>query len=92
MQKKMEALQEELDQKEIEVSGGGGAVKVTISLTQEVRKIDLDPELLKEEKSMIEEALVEAIKEANARAKQLNEEAMNELSAGLQLPGMPGLF
>ena len=92
MQKRMETLQSELAAKEIEVSSGGGAVKVRVSLSQEVRGIELDPELLKEPKQIIEESLLEALREALEQARQQNEAAVNELTQSLQVPGMPSLF
>ncbi|MBN2069212.1 MAG: YbaB/EbfC family nucleoid-associated protein [Opitutales bacterium] len=88
IQKKMEALQAELAEKEIEVSSGGGAVTVKVSLQQEVRAISLDPEFLKEEKSFIEETIVEAVREAIAASKTQSEEAMSEITSGFSMPGM----
>lgn len=88
IQKKMEALQAELAEKEIEVSSGGGAVTVKVSLQQEVRAISLDPEFLKEEKSFIEETIVEAVREAIAASKAQSEEAMSEITSGFSMPGM----
>jgi len=88
IQKKMEALQAELAEKEIEVSSGGGAVTVKVSLQQEVRAISLDPEFLKEEKSFVEETIVEAVREAIAASKTQSEEAMSEITSGFSMPGM----
>jgi len=92
MQKRMEALQEELAAQEIEVSSGGGAVKVRVSLSQELRGIDIDPDLLKESRTIVEETLLEALKEALGQAKERNEAAVNEITRSFQVPGMPSLF
>lgn len=92
MQKKMEALQEELGKREIEISAGGGAVTVKVSLQQEVLGIRMDEEFLKEEASVVEETVLEAVRSALQRSKEMSEEAMNELSQSLQIPGMPSLF
>jgi DNA-binding YbaB/EbfC family protein len=90
MQKKMTALQEELGQQELEVSSGGGAVTVTISLQSEVKAIKLDPEFLKEDAQFIEETILEAVQDALKQAGAKNEEAMQAVTAEFQMPGMPG--
>lgn len=90
MQKKIEALQAEMADKTLEVSSGGGAVKVVVTLQQEVRSISLDAEFLKEDRELIEETLTEAVREAIAKSKAQYEEAMSEVTAGMG--GMPGLM
>ena len=92
MQKKLEAVQAELAEKTIDVSSGGGAVTVTITLQQEVRAVKFDPEFLKEDAEVVEEAVTEAMREAVAKSKQLNEEAVAEVTQSMQMPGLPGLF
>lgn len=92
MQKKMQELQAQLDETEIEVSSGGGAISVTISLGQEIRVLKIDPEFLKEEPALIEETLLEGIRAALTRSKEQSEAAMNELAEGLKVPGLPSLF
>ncbi len=88
MQKKMEALQEELAERELEVSAGGGAVKIVISGQSEFKAISLDPEFLKEDAEFVEETLLEAVREASRQAKELNEEEMGKITQGMQMPGL----
>jgi len=88
MQKKMEALQEELAQKEIEVTSGGGAIKIVITGQSELKSLKLDPEFLKEETDFVEETLLAALQEANQKAKEVYEGAMGELSGGMSIPGL----
>ena len=92
MQKKMQELQDQLAEQEIEVTSGGGAIKVTVTLQQEIRAILLDDEFLKEDKAFVEETLLEGVKAALDQAKEKSEAAMNELAEGMQVPGMPSLF
>ena len=92
MQKKMQELQDQLAEQEIEVTSGGGAIKVTVTLQQEIRAIVLDDEFLKEDKAFVEETLLEGVKAALDQAKEKSEAAMNELAEGMQVPGMPSLF
>lgn len=88
MQKKMEALNQELSSKTIEVSSGGGAVLVTVSLQQEIKALKLDPEFLKEEPQVVEETILEALREALTKSKDQQQAAMSEITAGFGLPGM----
>lgn len=88
MQKKIESLQKELSEKEIEVSSGGGAVVISISANSEFRSIKLDPEFLKEEASLIEETLLGAVQEACAKAKELNDAEMGKATEGFNMPGL----
>jgi nucleoid-associated protein EbfC len=88
MQKKMEALTQELSQKDIEISAAGGAVKVRMSLQQELKGIVIDPEFLKEEALVVQDTIAGAVREALAKSKAESQKAMNEITAGLSLPGM----
>ncbi len=88
MQKKMEALQEELALREIEISSGGGAVKIKVNGQQEVMAVTLDEEFLKEDKEFVEETILNAIQEALAKAKETNEEEMGKITGGLNFPGL----
>ncbi len=88
MQKRIEALQNELAERELEVSGGGGAVVIKITASGEFRSLSIDPELLKEEASLVEETVLQAVKEASAQAKTLHEEEMGKATEGMSLPGL----
>ena len=89
MQKKMAVLQEELAQQELEVSSGGGAVTVTVSLQSEVKAIKLDPEFLKEDAALVEESILEAVRDALKQAGAKSEAAMEAITAEFQVPGLP---
>lgn len=88
MQQQMDALQEELAERELDVSSGGGAVEVKVNCQGEFLALKLDPEFLKEDASFVEETILEAVKEAAAKAKSTSEEEMGKLTAGVGLPGM----
>jgi nucleoid-associated protein EbfC len=88
MQKKMEELTQELSQKEIEVSSGGGAVVVKITLQQELKSIKIDPEFLKEEASVVQDTITEAVKSALEQSRKQSQEAMSSITAGINLPGL----
>ncbi|MFA5257859.1 MAG: YbaB/EbfC family nucleoid-associated protein [Opitutales bacterium] len=88
MQKRMEVLNQELSHKEIEVSSGGGAVVVKMTLQQELKSIKIDPEFLKEEAAIVEDTISEAVRSALSQSKQQSQQAMNDITAGLSLPGL----
>lgn len=88
MQKRMEALQAELAERELEVSAAGGAVRITVNGQSEFRKLSIDPEFLREDAEMVEETLLEAIRDAARQAKELNEREMEKISQGMQFPGL----
>jgi|TARA_B110000438_G_C15656546_1_gene581906 DNA-binding YbaB/EbfC family protein len=88
MQKKMQELQDELATQTLEVSSGGGAVKVVVTLQQAVNGLEIDEEFLKEDKAMVEETILEAFREALEQSKAKSEEAMNAITQSAQMPGL----
>ena len=88
MQKKMEALNQELAGKQIEVSSGGGAVVVVMTLQQELKAIRIDPEFLKEDAAIVQDTITEAVRSALNQSREQNQKAMSSITAGLGLPGM----
>lgn len=90
LQSKMEALQAELDQIEVEGSAGGGLVSVRMTAKGDLKGIKLDDSLIKpEEKEIIEDLLVAAHADARRKAEGLLQEKMKSLTGGLPLP--PGM-
>lgn len=88
MQKAMESVQADLSAKEIEVSAGGGAVKVVVDGHGAVKGLKLDPEFLKEGAEVVESAILEAVKEACAKAKAESEAEMAKITGGFSMPGL----
>ena len=88
MQKKIEALEAELAERTIEVSSGGGAITITVTVSGDIKAIQLDPEFLQEDKSFVEETLATGVQDAIEAARAAKEEAMNEVTSGMQMPGL----
>ncbi|MFZ5495246.1 MAG: YbaB/EbfC family nucleoid-associated protein [Verrucomicrobiota bacterium] len=88
MQRQMEEMQKSLETRELEVSSGGGAVRVKINGAGKFLALKLDPEFLKEAPGLVEETVLRAVQEAAAKAKALGESEMQRISAGFQMPGM----
>ena len=91
MQKSMEAAQEKLAEQVLEISSGGGAITVKITGQGEFQSLSFDPEFLKEDPEVIEEATLAAIQEASAKAKEANEKLMEEITGGMGM-GLPGFM
>lgn len=87
MQKKIEEATQALFDEKIEVSYGGGAVKLVMNGHSELKLLELDPEFLKEDKTAVETALLAAFTEATEKAKALNKERMQAATAGFTLGG-----
>jgi nucleoid-associated protein EbfC len=91
LQSKMQAMQDELGQIEVEGAAGGGLVNVRISGKMEVKAVRIDPSLMKaEEREVLEDLLVTAFNDARRKAETAMQEKMQSLTGGLGLP--PGLF
>jgi hypothetical protein len=87
---KMEAMQAELDQLEVEGTAGGGMVTVRMSAKGELKGLRVDPSLMKpDEKEIVEDLVVAAHADARRKAEALMQEKMKALTGGLPLP--PGL-
>jgi nucleoid-associated protein EbfC len=88
MQRQIEELQKTLEARELDFSSGGGAVQIKINGAGRFLAIKLDPEFLKEDVKMVEETLLNAVQEAAAKAKEVNDAEMQKVSSAFQLPGM----
>ena len=88
MQQKIEEMQKALETREIDVSSGGGAVQIKINGAGKFLAVKLDPEFLKEDAKLVEETLLNAVREAATKAKELNDSEMQRISSGFQVPGM----
>jgi nucleoid-associated protein EbfC len=90
LQGRMQKMQAELEATEVTGGAGGGLVSVTLSAKGALKKISIDPSLLKStEKEILEDLIAAAHADARAKAERAMEEKMRELTGGLPLP--PGL-
>jgi nucleoid-associated protein EbfC len=90
LQSKMQAMQEELGNLEVEGISGGGLVTVRMTAKMEVKTIRIDASLMKpEEREVLEDLLVTAQNDARRKAEVAVQEKMQALTGGLGLP--PGL-
>jgi DNA-binding YbaB/EbfC family protein len=90
LKSKMEAMQAELDQVEVEGSSGAGLVMVRLSGKGEMKAVTIDASLIKpDEKEILEDLIVAAHADARRKAEALLQEKMKNVAGGLPLP--PGL-
>lgn len=93
MQEDMATLQEDLDNREYEVSAGGGAVTVKINGKMEIRSIDIQPEIVDpDDIETLSDILVAGVNEAIKKVNETNSEEMAKITGSMNLSGMPGLF
>lgn len=81
-------LQEELEVMEVVGEAGGGLVKVILSGNQEPRRVEISPEALGEGAEVLSDLVLAAAKDAYTRSTTIMRERMEELTGGLNLPGL----
>ena len=86
MQKKMADAKESLKNISVEGESGGGVIKVILNGNGEMISIQIDPKILAEEKSVIEDLIVAATNNAKKNVESKTQEEMSKLTGGLQLP------
>lgn len=97
MQKDMESnvkkAKEELANIEVHAEAGGGLVKVSMTGRFVVKRISIDPELLKDDADMIEDLIAAAINDAVRQAEKVADEKLKGANSNMGLPpGLAGLF
>jgi len=91
-QAKMAKLQEELGDRTVEASSGGGMVTVTANGRQEIVAINIEPEVIDpEDREMLQDLVIAAVNDGLNRAKEMMNEEMGKLTKGMNLPNIPGL-
>ncbi|MBQ5634006.1 MAG: YbaB/EbfC family nucleoid-associated protein [Clostridia bacterium] len=90
MQEEMEALQADLDEREYDVSAGGGVVNVKINGKKEILSIGIEPEIVDpDDIETLSDILVAAVNEAIKRVEDTNSAEMSKITGSM---GMPGMF
>lgn len=86
MQENLQKAQSELANKEVTGEAGGGMVAVVMRGTHEVNRVTIDPSLVGEDIEMLEDLVAAAVNDAVHKVAKSNEAAMQEMTAGLNLP------
>lgn len=89
MQQDMLKKQEELKNKTIEITSGGGAVKVVVALDLTVQSIKIDKDVVDpDDVEMLEDLILAAVREGIEKAKAIQEQEMSSVTGGLGIPGL----
>jgi nucleoid-associated protein EbfC len=88
MQDNMKRAQEELGSIEVEGESGSGMVKVLMTCKHEVKRVQIDPSLLAEDKDMLEDLVAAAFNAAVRKAEETSNAKMGKITAGM--PSLPG--
>lgn len=86
MQERMKKAQEDIAKAEVTGEAGAGLVKVIMNGRHDVRKVDLDPSLLQEDKEFLEDLLAAAVNDAVRRVEEHQQKEMSSLTAGMPIP------
>jgi len=89
LQAKMLKLQEELAEKTVETSAGGGMVKAVANGRQQLVSIQIEKEVVDpDDVEMLQDLILAAVNDALTKAQEMVAEEMNKLTGGLNIPGM----
>ncbi|CDW95093.1 MULTISPECIES: YbaB/EbfC family nucleoid-associated protein [Thiomonas] len=89
MQDNLKRVQDELGQIEVEGQSGAGLVKVTMTCKYGVKRVNIDPSLVAEDRDMLEDLVAAAFNDAVRKAEATSQEKMSAATAGMPLP--PGM-
>jgi len=89
MQKQMMEIQEELANRTVEASVGGGVVTVVANGQQDILSIKIDPEVVDpNDVEMLQDLILAAVNEARRKAQELMTTEMSKLTGGFKIPGL----
>ena len=89
MQEEMNRVQEELEEKTVETTAGGGKVKVEMKGTKEITSLKIDPEIIDpDDPEMLEDLITVAVNDAIRQIETMLEEGMSSITGGLNIPGL----
>ncbi|MDB5930024.1 MAG: hypothetical protein JWR60_1731 [Polaromonas sp.] len=88
MQDSVKKAQDDLAFVEVTADAGAGLVKVTMTCKHDVKRIEIDPSLLTEDKDMLEDLVAAAFNAAVRKAEEVSQEKMGSLTS--KMPSLPG--
>ena len=89
LQEDMAATQESLGEEIVEVTAGGGAIKVVMTGHQRVKALSINPEVVNpDDVEMLQDLVVAAVNEAIEKSQAMAADRMSGLTAGLGIPGL----
>ena len=86
MQENMRKLQDELAAEEVEGQAGGGMVRVVGTCKHEIRSVQIEPELMKDDKDLLEDLIAAAVNDLNRKIDETVQTRMASVTGGMGLP------
>ncbi|MDW7643860.1 MAG: YbaB/EbfC family nucleoid-associated protein [Desulfuromonadales bacterium] len=89
MQQKMARMQEELAQREVEASAGGGMVTAVVNGKQQLISLNIDQGVVDpEDVEMLQDLVVAAVNEAIKKSQDMMQQEMSKITGGMNIPGL----
>ena len=89
MHSRISQLQEEMAQKTVETSSGGGMVNIVMNGKQEIISLRIDPEVVsRDDVEMLQDLIAAAVNEAIRKSQEMMTEEMKKVTGGLNIPGL----
>jgi DNA-binding YbaB/EbfC family protein len=89
LQSKMLKIQEEMAEKTVETTSGGGMVKVVANGRQQVLSIQIEKEVVDpDDVEMLQDLILAAINDALIKSQEMASEEMSKLTGGMNIPGL----
>ena len=92
VQKKIEEVQNDLDDLTIEADSGGGMVKVVVNGKQQLLELTIEPDAIKEDKELLEDLIISAVNNALSKSLEESQNRMNAVTGnmlgGMNIPGL----
>ncbi len=89
MQDNMKRVQDQLATTEVEGQSGAGLVKVLMTCKYDLKRVNIDPSLLKDDKDMLEDLVAAAVNDAVRKIEATVQDKMSSVTAGMPMP--PGM-
>jgi DNA-binding YbaB/EbfC family protein len=89
IQENLQKAQEQIAAMEVTGEAGAGMVKVVMTGRHDVKRVEIDSSLMREEKTMLEDLIAAAVNDAVRRVEQMSKDKLSGLTAGMSLP--PGV-
>ena len=86
MKSDFEDAQKELANMEITGESGGGMIKIVMTGRHDVKKVEIDSDLMNEEKEMLEDLMAAAVNDAVRKVEKTSQEKLSGLAGGMSLP------
>ena len=86
MQETLQRAQQDIANMEINGESGAGMVKVIMTGRHDIKRVQIDPALMNEERDMLEDLIAAAVNDANRRLEQATREKMAGFAGALNLP------